>query len=96
MKQDKLISVTRAVTPYLICIALCVAMAHAQDSISDFSHNSRSFTQVFAVFAGYIILFVGLSAVWMRRSTRIGIASLVVGAGLLIGSEIYDALSRAL
>jgi glutamine cyclotransferase len=96
MDKQKILSFTKAVAPYLICFVMCVVMAQAQDSITNMSHNSRSFTQSIAGYTGKIMLCVGLIAAGMRRSARILIASLVVGVSLIVSGDIYNALTGSL
>lgn len=93
MDKKKLLSFTKAVAPYLVCLSLCVVMAQAQDSITNLSHNARSSVETFAWYAGFFIGIIGGFTGWMRRSPKIAIPSLVVGGGLLIVSEIYNKLT---
>jgi hypothetical protein len=89
MKKQKLLSFTRAVAPYLFCIALCVAVAHAQDNITNLSHKSRTVTQTIAEDAGYIVIIAGLITAWMRRSVGVGLGALIVGGALAVGGSLY-------
>jgi len=89
MTDKKLVLWTRAIAPYLLCLALCVVAAHAQDSITNLSHNSRNTAQWFAEKSAYIVVIVGLVAAWMRRSLGIALGAIMIGGALAISSAVH-------
>jgi hypothetical protein len=89
LSKDNLLSFTKAVAPFLICLTLCAVAANAQDSISNLSHKGRSVTQTVAQDAGYIVIIAGLVTAWMRRSIGVALGAIMVGGALAVGSALY-------
>jgi hypothetical protein len=90
MKKEKLLSLIRAAAPYLICFALCVVMAQAQDSITNLSHKGRTITQTIAEDGGYVVIIAGLITAWMRRSVGVALGAIIVGGALAVGGALYS------
>ena len=87
MKKEKLLSLGRAVAPYLICFALCTVVVHAQMPLDSYAPDVQSVTksQLIRRILGAAIALLGIGFAMRQHDIN---KSVVVGVGFGIALAI--------